>query len=286
MKGKDMTDDIEKSRISEIKAVYAELVGYLKTSLPLAIRLGKLLTEQKGSMQHGEFTPWIEANLEFSDRTARYYMGFYRNRHLLKTEMVSDMKEARKLLSAPATDLSKKLEQRFKEAKKLKDGARFREFASLKKAVMQTKDPVKYGNLYHQCLDELNNLLRPAEGMRLAGFAPVKQEHSAILHQGRCVFYVMPFEPTKEWAERVLERVGKSSGLTIEGLLKSDSEIYSVVVCYGDILTKGITNLWYGRLFEKLYDLVDLDNLEGTMNEKYTPDKLRYWDFFPSEDTE
>lgn len=90
--------DIEKSRISEIVTLHGEVCGLLKMSLEKAIRIGELLTEQKASLQHGDFIPWIQTNLPFTDRTARSYMNCYRNRDLLKTESISDLKGAYKLL--------------------------------------------------------------------------------------------------------------------------------------------------------------------------------------------
>ena len=97
--------DIEKSKIQEIISLHDEVRGYLKLSLEKAIRIGELLAEQKESLKHGEFTPWVKANLPFTDRTARNYMGLYRKRDLLKTETVSDLTSAYKLLAAPKTEL-------------------------------------------------------------------------------------------------------------------------------------------------------------------------------------
>ena len=94
---------IEKSRINEIGTLHGEIVGHLKTSIEKAIRIGELLTEQKASLRHGEFTPWIEGNLPFTDRTARNYMRLHRKKDRLKTETVSDLKSAYKLLAAPDT---------------------------------------------------------------------------------------------------------------------------------------------------------------------------------------
>lgn len=90
--------NIEKSRINEIVDLHNEISGFLKMSLEKAIRIGELLIEQKASLQHGQFGQWLRDNLPFSDRTARNYMGFYNNKNLLKTENVSDLAGAHKLL--------------------------------------------------------------------------------------------------------------------------------------------------------------------------------------------
>lgn len=95
--------DIEKSRVDEITALHLEIMGYLKQSLEKAIRIGELLTEQKKSLGHGEFTPWIKANLPFTARTARNYMRVFKERDRLKTETVSDLTSAYQLISGPTS---------------------------------------------------------------------------------------------------------------------------------------------------------------------------------------
>jgi hypothetical protein len=71
--------------------------------LDKAIRIGALLAEQKASLKHGEFIPWIKANLPFTERTAQNYMRLYDRREQLKNESVSYLNEAYRLLTAPKT---------------------------------------------------------------------------------------------------------------------------------------------------------------------------------------
>jgi hypothetical protein len=59
----------------EIVKLHNEIIDALKMTLRKAIRIGELLTEQKQSLKHGEFAPWIKDNLPFTDRTAQMYMG-------------------------------------------------------------------------------------------------------------------------------------------------------------------------------------------------------------------
>jgi hypothetical protein len=94
-------NQLEKTRTQRIVTLHNEIVGYLKTSLEKAIEIGGLLTEHKETLAHGEFTPWINTNLPFTDRTAQNYMRLYRERDRLKTESVSDLKSAYKLLALP-----------------------------------------------------------------------------------------------------------------------------------------------------------------------------------------
>jgi len=91
--------DIDKMRIQDIVRLHSEVAAHLKQSLEKAIRIGQLLTEQKQALGHGEFIPWLKANIPFTDRTARNYMRLYRERDRLKTETVSDFKGAYALLA-------------------------------------------------------------------------------------------------------------------------------------------------------------------------------------------
>jgi len=96
--------DIAQARTQEIVQLHGEIAGHLKMSLDKAIRIGQLLTEQKNALKHGEFQSWLEANIPFSDRTARNYMRLYRERDRIKTEIVSDLKGAYALLAPPSEE--------------------------------------------------------------------------------------------------------------------------------------------------------------------------------------
>lgn len=81
-------------RAEEIAQLHKTLMCKLRASVVQAITIGELLAEQKKLLNHGEFTPWIEANLPFSDRTARNYIRLYKERAMLKSENVSDLTTA------------------------------------------------------------------------------------------------------------------------------------------------------------------------------------------------
>jgi len=102
-------NDLEKSNIEEITKLHYEICDSLKITIDKAIRIGELLFEQKEKLKHGEFIPWIQKNLPFSDRTARRYMTVFDNREKLKTDRVSNLNTAYKLLEEPK-DLSFNLE--------------------------------------------------------------------------------------------------------------------------------------------------------------------------------
>jgi len=87
-----------RNRAGEIARLHDEIGGHLRTSLAKAIRIGELLAQQKADLPHGAFTAWITENLPFTDRTARNYMTLYEHREGLKTETVSVLQEAYRLL--------------------------------------------------------------------------------------------------------------------------------------------------------------------------------------------
>ena len=61
----------------EVNRLHAEVV---KFTVAKAIRIGALLTEQKAKCAHGEWIPWIKANLAFNRHLAARYMACYQNR--------------------------------------------------------------------------------------------------------------------------------------------------------------------------------------------------------------
>ena len=91
-----------RARKDEIIRLHKELGGMLTQSLKTAILLGGLLTEQKASLPHGQFQSWASENLPFTNRTARRYMRLYDGREQIKTDSVSDLTEAHRLMSPSA----------------------------------------------------------------------------------------------------------------------------------------------------------------------------------------
>jgi len=100
-----MTKEIATIRKDEITNLHNEIKEQLKTSMEKAFRIGQLLVEQKAELKHGEFTPWIESNLLFTDRTARRYMNIFENWDKLKTDSVSDLTTAYKMLEKPKKEI-------------------------------------------------------------------------------------------------------------------------------------------------------------------------------------
>jgi hypothetical protein len=87
---------------AEVNELHGELSGLARTSLEKAIRIGELLTEQKASLNHGEWLPWCRENLEFDRTTAFRYMRTWSSREMLHD--ATSATEAYRLLSQPAQD--------------------------------------------------------------------------------------------------------------------------------------------------------------------------------------
>jgi len=51
----------------------------LRRNVDYAIEIGRLLTERKESFGHGEWLPWLQANVELSRDTADNYRWVYNN---------------------------------------------------------------------------------------------------------------------------------------------------------------------------------------------------------------
>lgn len=68
-----------------------------------AIRVGELLIEAKAKCQHGEWLGWVEANCNFTDRTAQRYMRIAWRREEVESNAtrVSHLQDAIDLLAEP-----------------------------------------------------------------------------------------------------------------------------------------------------------------------------------------
>lgn len=73
------------SDANEINRLHVELVGVAQDALQRAIEIGLLLDKQKAKLKHGEWMPWMEANLSFSTQTADRYRHVHRHREKFLT---------------------------------------------------------------------------------------------------------------------------------------------------------------------------------------------------------
>jgi Protein of unknown function (DUF3102) len=67
-------------------------------SLQVAIAVGEFLSQKKSELGHGNWIPWVQENLDFSDRTASNYIRTFKNADFLNQKGISDSTEAYRLL--------------------------------------------------------------------------------------------------------------------------------------------------------------------------------------------
>lgn len=88
--------------ISEITSLHDQIVAAARTSLDSAIRIGELPAGIKKTLRHGDWGTWVKQNLPFTIRTATNYLRVFSGRDRLKSETVSDLTAAYRVLSPPA----------------------------------------------------------------------------------------------------------------------------------------------------------------------------------------
>jgi hypothetical protein len=71
----------------EIRKAHTSAREHQRKTLEQAIRAGELLNEAKWLVGHGKWSTWLKEHCDMSDRTARLYMRFARNKHALETEI-------------------------------------------------------------------------------------------------------------------------------------------------------------------------------------------------------
>lgn len=111
--------------VEEINKLHDELNNLAVSALERALRIGELLCREKEKIRHGEWLPWLKANISFSERTANNYMTLFRNRERLKSANVADLAEAYLMLSdrtdnrLPPAEDARKPQMSYAEAIKL-----------------------------------------------------------------------------------------------------------------------------------------------------------------------
>jgi len=83
--------EIEENREQEINRLYDEICSELRTTVQKAIRIGELLVAQKRECGHGNWLPWLRANVKFSKSTAENFMNAYKRKSKFPT--VGNLKE-------------------------------------------------------------------------------------------------------------------------------------------------------------------------------------------------
>jgi hypothetical protein len=104
---------IDRAAADEINRLHSEICDTVRTTVDKAIRIGELLTEQKASLQHGYWLPWLKAKIGFNARTAQRYMGVFENRaKLLKNDSVSYLTDAYQQLENERPKMSREEAER------------------------------------------------------------------------------------------------------------------------------------------------------------------------------
>ncbi|MBN9692502.1 MAG: DUF3102 domain-containing protein [Verrucomicrobia bacterium] len=83
----------------EINQLHHDNVVAAGQCLQRAIRIGELLTEQKARLKHGEWLPWLRANVKFSSQTSDRYRAVYANRDKFPTVGNIGLTEAYRMLA-------------------------------------------------------------------------------------------------------------------------------------------------------------------------------------------
>jgi hypothetical protein len=101
-----MGSTVATNRAQQINELHAEIGGSMRLSVDKAIEIGRLLTEQKAELPHGQWLPWLKANVPFSQQAASNYMRLFNNRKQLKLLNVGSLTEAyTSLLAQPKVQI-------------------------------------------------------------------------------------------------------------------------------------------------------------------------------------
>lgn len=80
---------VSKKVIDEINHAHEQIVRDVNGTITRIIEIGEKLISVKAALEHGEWLPWVEANLNFTPRTAQRYIGAAEKKKLrLETEPV------------------------------------------------------------------------------------------------------------------------------------------------------------------------------------------------------
>jgi modification methylase len=84
--------------VQKVTRLHKQIMQACKQSLDQSIQIGEILWKQKEALGHGNWLPWVEKYLPFSSRTATNYINLYDHREEIKSERISDLQTAYKLL--------------------------------------------------------------------------------------------------------------------------------------------------------------------------------------------
>jgi hypothetical protein len=89
----------------QINETHASVLSSVRASLDHAIECGRLLTEARDQVEHGDWLPWIQANFAGSEQSARAYARIFEHRAEISAnrQRAGDLsiRGALKLIAAP-----------------------------------------------------------------------------------------------------------------------------------------------------------------------------------------
>jgi Protein of unknown function (DUF3102) len=83
---------VVKDSVVEINELHQENCKAAEATIERAIRIGELLSAQRALCKHGDWLPWLKANVNFDQKTAHNYQRIYKNR--VKLGNVPNLAEA------------------------------------------------------------------------------------------------------------------------------------------------------------------------------------------------
>ncbi|WP_061232527.1 DUF3102 domain-containing protein [Leptospira noguchii] len=89
---------------TELNRLHQSILTAGKNMVRFAIEAGEILTKKKDELEHGEFIPWVENNLNFKIRTAQRYMRIYEKRDQINASMLTHLEDAYKLIAGPVAE--------------------------------------------------------------------------------------------------------------------------------------------------------------------------------------
>jgi len=93
----------------EINRLHGEIMAAVRTTLEKAIRVGELLTKCRTKCQHGDWLPWLKANVQMDQKSVWRYMQIFEHREKLGNlpnltealQLINEVRVADKKAKAP-----------------------------------------------------------------------------------------------------------------------------------------------------------------------------------------
>jgi hypothetical protein len=102
----------------KITELHDEIMGLASKALDKAQDIGGRLVKVKKGLKHGEWLPWLEASVPFSQDTANSYMRCFTNRKMLKLRNVRNLSDAYALMTGKGTQPKGKKSGKSKSSKR------------------------------------------------------------------------------------------------------------------------------------------------------------------------